>query len=70
MERTLVAVEAHAEHWRVSLIGEPVQTHERKIVAVEAATRLACDRHHATGERTGVCVHVGEHNLVMIGLHG
>lgn len=70
MERTLVAVESHAERWRVSLVGEPEQTHQRKIVAVEAATRLACYRHRTTGERTGVCIHVGEHNIVMIGLHG
>ncbi len=70
MERTLLAVEPHADRWRVSLLGEPVETHDHKIMAIETATTLARSRHHATGERTGVCVHVRPHNLVLIGMHG
>lgn len=70
MERTLLAVEPDESGWQVSLSGKLLQHFERKITAIDAATRLAHTRHDATGEPTGVQVCIGRDDLVLIGLHG
>jgi hypothetical protein len=69
LKRTLIDVEPDSPGWKIRVGVCLLERNLEKVVAIERASRLAMERHRATGQPTGVAIHTLHGGATLVGLH-